>query len=80
MQKYHFIFEIVASLSILTPKSQRNCLKWQILVCLSLKLDLKTNLLFLPSMQIGCTEIWLYTGVWNGDGHGNWDVEFKDKL
>lgn len=25
-------------------------------------------------------EIWLYTGVWNGGGHGNWDVDFKDKL
>ena len=24
-------------------------------------------------------EIWLYTGVWNGGGHGNWDVDFKDK-
>jgi hypothetical protein len=24
-------------------------------------------------------EIWLYTGVWNGGGHGNWDADFKDK-
>lgn len=25
-------------------------------------------------------EIWLYTGVWNGGGHGNWDVDLKGKL